>query len=54
MKYETEYIKTKEELKPFLNSLNANENEVVSVNLDPADGTFVVVYKKLKSKLLNE
>jgi hypothetical protein len=54
MKYETEYIKTKEELKPFLNSLNANENQVISVTLDPADGTYVVVYKKPKEQLLNE
>ena len=54
MKYETEYIKSKEELKPFLNSLNANENQVISVNMDPADGTYVVVYKKPKERLLNE
>jgi len=54
MKYETEYISTKDELKPFLNSLNADENQVISVTLDPADGTYVVVYKKSKERLLNE
>jgi len=54
MKYETEYIKSKEELKTFLNSLDALNNKVISVNLDPADGTYVVVYKKRKEQLINE
>lgn len=54
MKYETENIKGKAELKTFLNSLNANEDQVISVNLDPADGTYVVVYKKQKTQLLND
>ncbi len=54
MTYETEYIKSKNELKTFLSSLDALNNKVISVNLDPADGTYVVVYKKRKEKLLNE